>query len=106
VLGQDPPANKTLPRKAKVNLVVSGGKKFDEYSAGDHEFLFRRLKIVVAQGKTLQLVQVDVSGDDMDKSFYERLCRPGEVVRVDFYGPRGARVRVRIEDEPVFSARL
>jgi len=106
VLAQDPAAKKTLPRKTKVNLVVSGGKRFDEYAAGDVEYLFRRLRIVVAQGKALQLVQVDVSGDDMEKSFYERLCRPGEVVRVDFYGPRGSRVRVHIEDEPVFSARL
>ncbi|MBU0607879.1 MAG: PASTA domain-containing protein [Armatimonadetes bacterium] len=106
ILAQDPAPGKQLPRKAKVNLVISGGKTFDEYSAGDHTYLFRTLKVIVAQGKALQLVQVDVSGDDEDKSFYERLCRPGEVVRVDLYGRRGARVRVRIEDETVFSARL
>jgi len=42
----------------------------------------------------------------MEKSFLERLCRPGEVIRVDLYGPEGARVRVKIEDETVFSERL
>ncbi|MCE5237270.1 PASTA domain-containing protein [bacterium] len=106
VLKQEPAPGKALPRKSKVDLVVSGGKKFDVYAVGDHEFLFRTLKVTVPQGKVMQLVQVDVSGEDMDKSFYERLCRPGEVVKVDLYGPRGARVRVRIEDETVYSTRL
>lgn len=106
ILSQDPPAGKTLPRKSGVNLVVSGGKTFDEYAVGEHRFLFRTLKVTVPQGKALQLVQVDVSGSDEEKSFYERLCRPGEVVKVDLYGAAGARVRVRIEDENVFSTQL
>jgi hypothetical protein len=106
VLGQVPPAATVLPRKQRVNLIVSGGKDFGVYRAGERTFIFRQLKIIVPQGKVLQLVSVDVEGEDMDKSFLERLCRPGEVVRVDLYGPEGARVRVRIEDEMVFSERL
>jgi beta-lactam-binding protein with PASTA domain len=106
ILAQDPPPGKVMPRKAKVNLVVSGGKGFDEYKVGEHKYVFRALKVIVSQGKMLQLVQVDVSGEGEEQSFYERLCKPGEVVRVDLYGPSGGRVRVRIEDETVYSARL
>lgn len=106
VLSQDPAPATVMKRKAKVNVVVSGGKGFGVYDLGDRKFIFRTLQVIVPQGRVLQLVEVDVSGDGMDKSFYERLCRPGEVVEVDLYGPEGARVRVKIEDERVFSARL
>lgn len=106
VLGQDPPLATMLKRKSKVNLTLSGGRDFGVYELGDRTFVFRRLKVVVPQGKVLQMVSVDVEGEGMEKSFLERLCRPGEVVTADLYGPKGARVRVRLEDERVFSERL
>lgn len=107
ILSQTPPAGTVLNRKSKVNLLVSGGKDFSEFELADgKKFVFRTLKITVPQGKALQLVSVTVQGSDMDKSFLERLCRPGEIVEVDLYGPEGARVRVRLDDERVFSERL
>jgi hypothetical protein len=51
-------------------------------------------------------VTVDVQGEGQEKSFLERLCRPGEIVDVNLYGRKGARVRVSIEEERVFSERL
>lgn len=107
ILSQTPAAGTVVNRKTKVNLLVSGGKDFSEFELADGKtFVFRTLKITVPQGKALQLVSVSVQGSDMDKSFLERLCRPGEMVEVDLYGPEGARVRVRLDDERVFSERL
>ncbi len=106
VLAQSPPAGTAVPRKSKVNLVLSGGEDFGTYEIGEHTFVFRTLEIIVPQGPPLQLVQVEVSSPEEEKSFCERLARPGEIVRVDIYGRKGARVRVKIEDERVYSARL
>lgn len=107
ILSQIPPAGTVLNRKSKVNLVVSGGKSFSVLELADgKKFVFRTLKIVVPQGKALQLVSVDVQGQDMEKTFLERLCRPGEKVEVDLYGLPGARVRVRLDEERVLSERL
>lgn len=107
ILRQDPAAGTVLARKAKVNLAVSGGPDFARVEVtGGKTFLFRSLSVAVPQGKPLQMVSVSVEEDGEDKSVYERLCRPGEDVKVDFYGPQGARVRVEIDDERVFSERL
>lgn len=106
VLEQSPPPGTAVPRKSKVNLVLSGGEDFGTYKIGEHTFVFRTLEITVPQGPPLQLVQVEVSTPEEEKSFCERLARPGEIVRVDVYGRRGARVRVKIEEKRVFSGRL
>lgn len=107
ILRQNPAAGAVLDRKAKINLAVSGGPDFGKLTTPDGKtFLFRSLRLTVPQGKPLQMVSVTVEGGDMDQSVFERLCRPGEDVKVDFYGPDGARVRVKIDDERVFSERL
>lgn len=107
VMGQTPPAGTVLNRKGKVDLLVSGGKDFSVVELADGKrFIFRRLKIIVPQGKALQMVTVDVQAAGDEKSFLERLCRPGEIVDVNLYGREGARVRVKIEDDRVFSERL
>lgn len=107
ILRTDPPAGEKLARKTKVNLAVSGGPDYGQYKLpGGKTFLYRTLSLTVPQGPALQTVSVEVNGEDMEQSFLERLCRPGEVVKVDLYGPEGARVRVKIEDERVYSESL
>jgi eukaryotic-like serine/threonine-protein kinase len=107
ILRQDPAAETVLSRKAKVNLAVSGGPDFGSVELADGtRFLFRTLTVTVPQGKALQMVSVYVEKGDEEKSFLDRLCRPGETVKADFYGPEGARVRAKIEDDTIFSQRL
>jgi hypothetical protein len=107
VLSQTPAARKVLPRSGRVDLVVSGGPDFGTLRVADGtRYVFRTVAVTVPQGKDLQFVSVEVRGGEMDRSFEDRLCRPGETVRVDIYGPRGARVRVKIEDERVYSESL
>jgi hypothetical protein len=107
ILRQDPAEGTVLPRKAKVNLAVSGGPDFGTLKLADGKtFLFRTLTVTVPQGKALQMVSVYVESGDEEQSFLDRLCRPGEVVKADFYGPKGARVRAKIEDDTIFSQRL
>lgn len=107
ILRQDPAAGTVLPRQAKVKLAVSGGPDFGRIELADgKKFLFRTLTITVPQGKALQMVSVFVENGDEEQSFLDRLCRPGEIVKADFYGPEGARVRAKIEDDTIFSQRL
>jgi len=107
ILRQEPAEGTVLSRKAKVNLAVSGGPDFGTVQLEDGtKFLFRTLTVTVPQGKALQMVSVYVESRDEEKSFLDRLCRPGEVVKADFYGPEGARVRAKIEGNTIFSQRL
>lgn len=107
VLSQEPQAGKVLPRDGKVNLVASGGPEFGTLKlAGGDTYVFRSVHVRVPRGKALQLVTVTVHGGEFERSFQDRLCRPGETLDVDVYGPSGARVRVEIDDERVFSERL
>ena len=107
VLRQDPAAGTKLDRKATVNLALSGGPDFGKLKLDNGPvYLFRTLTVSVPQGPALQMVSVTVNGGDMDESFLERLCRPGEIVKVDLYGPEGARVHVKIEDERIYSESL
>jgi hypothetical protein len=107
VLNQKPAPGTTVARKTKVDVALSGGPDFGEYEGADGKsYLFRTLKITVPEGKALQSVSVDVAGAGMERSFLERLGKPGEVIEVELYGPQGARVRVKIEDERVYSERL
>lgn len=107
VLRQAPAAGTVLARKVKINLAVSGGPDFAKVTTADGKtYLFRTLNVTVPQGKPLQMVSVTVEGEDVEQSVFERLCRPGEDVKVDFYGPEGARAQVKIDDERVFSERL
>lgn len=107
VIAQSVPPGTVLGRKKKIDLTLSGGRDFGTYDGPDgRTYVFQTLKLTVPQGKPLQMVSVTVSDRDGERSFLDRLCRPGEAVDVDVYGPSGARVRVRIEDERVYSERL
>lgn len=107
VLSQSPRAARMLPRNGKVDLVLSGGPDFGTLRTEDGTtYVFRTVAVTVPQGKDLQLVSVEVRGEGLERSFEDRLCRPGETLRVDVYGPRGARLRVKIEDERVYSESL
>jgi len=107
VLEQSPAAGKVLPRNGKVDLVLSGGPEFGTLRTADGAtYVFRTVAVTVPRGKELQLVSVEVRREGSDRSFEDRLCRPGETLRVDVYGPRGARLRVPIEDERVYSESL
>lgn len=107
VLNQSPAPKTMLPRNAKVDLVISGGPDYGQYRTADGKrFIFRTVDITVPRGKSLQTVTVEVRGGEMDRTFQERLCQPGENLKVEVYGPPGARVRVKIDDERVFSESL
>ncbi|NPV49147.1 MAG: PASTA domain-containing protein [Armatimonadetes bacterium] len=107
VLSQSPPPAKVLPRNGKVDLVLSGGPDFGTLRTADGKtYVFRTVSVTVPRGKDLQLVSVEVDGQGFERSFEDQLCRPGETLRVDVYGPRGARLRVKVEDERVYSRTL
>lgn len=107
VLRQEPAPGTKLDRKTKVNLALSGGPDYGKITLGGGQtYLFRTLTLTVPQGPALQMVSVTVSGGDADESFLDKLCRPGEIVKVDLYGSEGARVRVKVEEEKVYSASL
>ena len=107
VLSQEPAAGKVLPRDGKVNLIASGGPDYGTLKLADGPtYLFRTVHLRVPRGKELQFVAVTVRGGDFERSFQDRPCKPGETLDVDVYGPEGARVRVEIDDERVFSERL
>lgn len=107
VLRQNPAADAVVERKAKINLALSGGPDFARLTTADGKvFVFRTLSFTVPQGKDEQMVSVTVEGGGEDKSVFERLCSPGEEIKVDFYGPEGARARVKLDDERVYSENL
>lgn len=107
VLSQSPPPGKVLPRNGRVDLVLSGGPDFGTLrTASGKTYVFRTVSVTVPRGKDLQLVSVEVRGRGFERSFEDQLCRPGETMRVDVYGPRGAQLRVKIEDERVYSQTL
>lgn len=105
VLEQTPEAGKAISRSQPVKLVVSGGAEFGkmEDSQG-RTWIFRRLRITVPRGPSLQRVEVLVRGGDGDEqTVYDRPHRPGEEADVNVAVRSGWRVKVRLQDEEVYS---
>ncbi len=109
VLEQQPAEGKTVGRNHAVNLVLSGGQDYGQYELSDgRKLYFRSVGITVPKGHPLQRVKVQVRAlrHDFSRTFYNRVRRPGDSVKVDIYGPEGATIRVFIEDEQVFTQKL
>ncbi len=108
VLEQFPEAEATVNRTEGVVLVASGGDEFATLAAPDGPpWVFRRVRITVPRGPSLQRVQVllqSSSGDD--RAVYDRIHRPGDPVSVNIMGRRGWRVRVKVLDKDVFETRI
>lgn len=105
VLEQNPEAGKAVARSEPVKLVVSGGPDFGRIEdAEGRTWIFRRLRITVPRGPSLQRVEVVVrDGDGDEQTVYDRPHRPGEEAEVNVAVRPGWRVKVRLQDEEIFS---
>jgi len=108
VLEQDPAAGSVVSRKHPVNLVLSGGPDYGSTRIGDETLVFRSVVVTVPRGQPLQRVEIEVAGKspDFKKGFYNRVHRPGDEVKADVYGPRGARLYIIIDKETVSNQKL
>lgn len=105
VLEQTPEAGKTMPRSDPVRLLVSGGADFGKLEdTQGRTWIFRRLRITVPRGPSLQRVEVVVRGQDGDEqTVYDRPHRPGDEADVNVAVRSGWRVKVRLQDEDVYN---
>jgi hypothetical protein len=108
VLEQTPEAGKSIARSEPVRLLASGGDNFGRLDDSQgRTWIFRRLRVTVPKGPSLQRIEVtvrDQSGDD--QSVYDRPHRPGEVADVNIAARPGWRVKVRLQDEEIFSENI
>jgi serine/threonine-protein kinase len=107
VLDQRPAANTIVDRDKPVDLQVSGGPDFGVWKdAQGQEWVFQKLTIVVPAGPSLQRVRVALETDGEDENLYDEMHRPGDTVTLEVRGKRGAKVKVYIEEQRIFSQKL
>ncbi len=109
VIEQAPSAGTVVARDCPVNLVLSGGPDYGRTRLSDKRtLLFRSVEVTVPQGQPLQRVVIKVTADEAEgeKTFYNRVHRPGDEVKADFYAPKGATLEVVIDKQTVLSKQL
>jgi len=105
VLKQTPAAGETVGRERPVELLVSGGDDFGRIALDDGRKLhFRTVVVRVPAGESLQRVVIRArSGDgEYQRTFYNRVRRPGDEVRADIYVATGHRLEIEVARETVF----
>ncbi len=104
VITQSPAAGEIVGRENPVNLEVSGGADFGSIAIeGGQKLLFRTVVIRLPAGDSLQRLIVRVSSADGEyhRTFYNRVRRPGDEVRVDIYAATGHKLEVQLAQETV-----
>ncbi len=109
VIEQAPTAGTVVGRDNPVNLVLSGGPDYGRAQLSDKRTLFfRTIKVTVPQGQPLQRVVIKVAAGEaeLEKTFYNRVHRPGDEITADFYAPQGATLQVVIDNRTALSKKL